>query len=79
MKWLEDESALRTTLKFNSQLALARFITELAEFSDRMNHHADMEIRGFTLHLSLTTHDLGNKVSAKDQILKMYISGLYEK
>lgn len=73
MQWFEDEHSLQVAVHFRSQLDLARFVLDLARYSDTLNHHADMEIKGYSLHLSLTTHDEGNKVSEKDRALQHFI------
>jgi 4a-hydroxytetrahydrobiopterin dehydratase len=73
VQWYEDTEALRTTFRFESQVALAQFVLDLARHSDAVHHHADMEIRYNVLHLSLSTHDAGNCVTEKDHALKRFI------
>ena len=75
MNWKETESGLFCTLEFESQTELAEFVLKLAVVSDRLEHHADMEIRYNKLSLRIITHDAG-KVTQNDWDLKDEIERL---
>lgn len=69
MNWLVKEKQLETTLQFKNQAELARFVLQLAQHSDEVNHHADLSIRYNVLNISITTHDTGG-LTKKDFDLK---------
>lgn len=69
MNWLQQENRLTKTVRFKNQTLLAKFILNIAEIADEMNHHPDYEVRKCSeLHISLTTHD-ANKITEKDYLL----------
>ncbi|MEJ6776387.1 MAG: 4a-hydroxytetrahydrobiopterin dehydratase [Crocinitomicaceae bacterium] len=69
MNWLVKEKEILGLIEFENQTQLAEFILELAKYSDRMNHHADLNIRHNMLSISITTHDSGG-LTQKDYDLK---------
>lgn len=76
--WTQAGNALTRTLRradFIDALALALEIGKLAEAAD---HHPDIDIRHRTVHLSLSTHDAGHTVTAKDYTLAQKINDLSE-
>jgi len=76
MNWKETEKGLQTTLKFENQTELASFVLKLAELSDKIQHHADMDIRYNQLHLNIFTHDK-DAVTEKDYALSKEIERLF--
>lgn len=68
MKWNITDNGIQGTLTFENQTALAAFVLELATISDRMQHHADMEIRYNQLKLTIITHDV-QSITEKDHRL----------
>jgi len=76
--WTQTGDALARTVAradFVEALALVVAIGKLAEAA---NHHPDIDIRYRTVHLSLSTHDAGHKVTAKDFALAQKINDLSE-
>jgi 4a-hydroxytetrahydrobiopterin dehydratase len=76
--WTEADNALTRTIRradFVEALALTLEIGKLAEVA---NHHPDIDIRYRTVHLSLSTHDAGHTVTAKDYSLAQKINDLSE-
>lgn len=64
--WENTGNELVREVVFENQTALAQCLLEIARYSDRVNHHADMEITQCRkLRLSISTHDTGN-LSEKD-------------
>jgi len=77
LKWMKKANYLEREIKFDSQTALAKFILKVAEQSDKIKHHCDMEIyKATTLKLKLTTHDEENKITDKDYALAKWIDNL---
>jgi 4a-hydroxytetrahydrobiopterin dehydratase len=76
--WTQADNALMRTIRradFVEALALVLEIGKLAEAAD---HHPDIDIRYRTVHLSLSTHDAGHTVTAKDYSLAQKINDLSE-
>src|SRR5471032_686317 len=76
--WTQADNALTRTIQradFVEALALVLKIGKLAEAA---NHHPDIDIRYRTVHLSLSTHDAGHTVTAKDSSLAQRINDLSE-
>jgi len=74
--WTQGDQALTRTITradFVEALALVLEIGKLAEAAD---HHPDIDIRYRTVHLGLSTHSAGNKVTAKDFALAQRINDL---
>ena len=44
--------------------------------ADEIQHHPEWTLGAQTLHINLSTHDIGNRVSLKDYILAVYIETL---
>jgi 4a-hydroxytetrahydrobiopterin dehydratase len=76
--WTQTGNALTRTIQrtdFVEALALVILVGKLAEAA---NHHPDVDVRYRTVHLSLSTHDAGNQVTAKDFALAQRINELDE-
>jgi len=54
------------------------FVLEVGKLAEAADHHPDIDIRYKTVHLSLTTHSAGHKVTAKDFALAEKINDLDE-
>jgi 4a-hydroxytetrahydrobiopterin dehydratase len=77
-EWTLAKDALTRTIEradFVEALALVLEIGKLAEAAD---HHPDIDIRYRTVHLSLSTHSAGHKVTDKDFALAQNINDLNE-
>ena len=64
--WSRDGDVLVKTFKFDSYLAGLAFASAVGVIAERMNHHPDMRIGWRNVTVSFSTHDAGNKLSAKD-------------
>ena len=73
MNWLVKAKEITGSIEFKNQTELAKFILELAKYSDGVNHHADLSIRYNFLHISITTHDSGG-LTGKDFMLQAEIN-----
>ena len=57
--WARKGDALNKTYSFARFSDGIRFVQQVAEVADRMNHHPDIDIRYTRIAFSLSTHDAG--------------------
>ena len=57
--WSRKGDALNKTYSFARFADGIRFVQQVAEVADRMNHHPDIDIRYTRIAFSLSTHDAG--------------------
>jgi 4a-hydroxytetrahydrobiopterin dehydratase len=57
--WSRKGEALNKTYSFARFADGIRFVQQVAEVADRMNHHPDIDIRYTKIAFSLSTHDAG--------------------
>jgi len=77
MNWNKTETGIKAKLTFENQETLAEFVLKLANISDVMQHHADMDIRYNQLYLNIFTHD-EQAITEKDETLCHEIEKLFE-
>ena len=76
--WTQSDHALLRTLQRADFVEALALVLEIAKLAEAANHHPDVDIRYRTVHLSLSTHSAGNKVTAKDFALAQKINDLDE-
>jgi len=76
--WIESNDALTRTIQRADFVEALALVLEIAKLAEAANHHPDIDIRYRTIHLSLSTHSAGNKVTAKDFDLAKKINNLDE-
>jgi 4a-hydroxytetrahydrobiopterin dehydratase len=64
--WERDGDHIKKTFKLDSYLAGLALATAIGTICEGLNHHPDMVIGWRKVEVSFTTHDVGNKLSAKD-------------
>ena len=64
--WTQDGDVLVKEFEFESYLAGVAFASSVGVVAEGLNHHPDMTIGYRRVTVSFTTHDAGNKISAKD-------------
>lgn len=57
--WSVTDGCLRKSFEFPSFADAVEFIDRVAVVADSVNHHPDLELRGTTVTLALTSHDAG--------------------
>ena len=77
MNWKEEDNALKASLKFENFVEAFGFMTKVAFYAEKMNHHPDWSNVYNTVNITLSTHDEGNKVTEKDRKLADKISEIY--
>jgi 4a-hydroxytetrahydrobiopterin dehydratase len=48
-------------------------MTRIGTLADEIDHHPEWTLKQGELHIKLSTHDIGNKVSLKDYVLATWI------
>ncbi len=76
--WTEADNALKRTLARTDFVEALALVLEIGKLAEAANHHPDIDIRYRTVHLSLSTHDTGHTVTAKDFALAQKINDLSE-
>jgi 4a-hydroxytetrahydrobiopterin dehydratase len=64
--WEVEDDKLTTTYEFSDFRAAISFIVRLSYYAEDLNHHPELENVYNTVHIALTTHDAGGKVTEKD-------------
>ena len=77
--WTQTDHALTRTVRRADFVDALAFVVEIGKLAEAANHHPDIDIRYRDVHLSLSTHDAGNQVTAKDFALAEKINALPEK
>ena len=79
-KYFSNKGAsLEASFVFRNFKVAMRFINELAEVAEELNHHPDWSNSYNKVHISLTTHDAGNQLTDKDFDLAERIERIIEK
>jgi 4a-hydroxytetrahydrobiopterin dehydratase len=73
-QWRYGMGALRTALKCESSASALALFSTIGALAQEANHHPDIDWRYDTLFITLTSHDAGSRVSARDAALARSIS-----
>jgi len=76
--WTQTDNTLTRTIQRADFVEALALVLEIGKLAEAANHHPDIDIRYRTVHLSLSTHDAGNQVTAKDFALAQRINDLNE-
>jgi 4a-hydroxytetrahydrobiopterin dehydratase len=76
--WTQADNALTRTIQRADFVEALALVLEIGKLAEAANHHPDIDIRYRTVHLSLSTHDAGHTVTAKDFALAQEINDLNE-
>ena len=76
--WTQADNALTRTIARADFVEALALVLEIGKLAEAANHHPDIDIRYRTVHLSLSTHDAGHTVTAKDSSLAQKINDLSE-
>ncbi|HKL02187.1 MAG TPA: 4a-hydroxytetrahydrobiopterin dehydratase [Cryomorphaceae bacterium] len=79
MNWKETEKSLEADLEFEDFVEAFGFMTQVAIRAEKMNHHPTWTNTFNNVHIKLSTHDEGDKVTDKDRKLAKVIGELYGK
>ncbi len=76
LMWQEKENALYKKLEFSNFNEAFGFMSRVALIAEKMDHHPKWTNVWNTVEIWLSTHDAGNKVTAKDRNLAAAIDAL---
>ena len=76
--WTQTGNALTRVISRADFVEALALVLEIGKLAEAANHHPDIDIRYRTVHLSLSTHDAGHTVTAKDSSLAQKINDLTE-
>ena len=74
--WKEIQGKLVREYQFDNFITAIKFINQVAEICNQENHHPEIFNVYSKVKLSFCTHDLRNKITAKDRLLCQLIDGL---
>ncbi len=77
--WKEENNSLNRTFKFSDFREAFSFMTEIAFYAEKADHHPNWSNVYNTVEISLNTHDAGNIVTDKDRKLAADIDKVYSK
>jgi 4a-hydroxytetrahydrobiopterin dehydratase len=73
-EWRYGLGALRTALRCESSAAALDLLSTIGGLAQEANHHPDVDWRYDALFITLTSHDAGGRVTARDVTLARAIS-----
>jgi 4a-hydroxytetrahydrobiopterin dehydratase len=77
--WKRSTTQLETNLVFSDFVSAFAFLTEVAIWAEKLNHHPTWTNTYNRVHIVLTTHDEGNTVTKKDEELAEKITQIAKK
>lgn len=77
--WEEKDNQLKASFKFKNFIEAFAFMTEVAFYAEKQNHHPNWSNVWNIVEIHLTTHDAGNIVTEKDRTLAKAIDKVYKK
>ncbi|OAJ35652.1 4a-hydroxytetrahydrobiopterin dehydratase [Piscirickettsia salmonis] len=76
--WQQENDKITRTIRFPFYLDGIRFVTQLAEHAEQVQHHPDFAIHWCNIKIDLSTHDAGG-ISQKDIDMAKYIESILAK
>lgn len=77
MNWKEENNTLKRSFKFEDFIAAWSFMTKVALVAEKMGHHPEWSNVYNKVDITLTTHDKGNIITAKDRELAKKIDAVF--
>lgn len=74
--WIEENNMLKKSFKFKDFQEAFAFMTRVAFLAEEHQHHPNWSNVYNKVEIELTTHDKGNKVTAKDHKLAKAIDSI---
>lgn len=75
--WIEENNKLKKSFKFKDFQEAFAFMTRVAFLAEEHQHHPNWSNVYNKVDIELTTHDEGNKVTAKDRKLAKAIDSIH--
>ena len=77
--WKEENQVLLKTFTFASFEEAMQFMQNAAPFISETDHHPTWSNTYNRVHVTITTHDAGNRVTEKDHALATYLDELFKR
>jgi 4a-hydroxytetrahydrobiopterin dehydratase len=77
--WKEENNQLQATFTFKDFTEAFAFMTEVAFYAEKQNHHPNWDNVWNTVNIKLNTHDAGGVVTEKDHQLAAAIDKVYSR
>ncbi len=77
--WVETNNRLVRTFRFQNFMEAFAFMTEVAFYAEKADHHPNWSNVYNTVEIQLTTHDKGNTITKKDTDLAAAIDAVAAK
>ena len=77
--WKETTEALERIFVFKNFIQAFSFMTEVAFYAEKQNHHPNWSNVYNKVNIMLTSHDAGNTVTERDSKLARKIDEVYAK
>ena len=75
--WILTDNKLYKKFTFADFSSAFAFITRVALTAEKLNHHPTWSNTWNTVEIWLSTHDAGNVITEKDQVLSVEIDKLF--
>ncbi len=75
--WILTDNKLYRKFTFVDFSSAFAFITRVALTAEKLNHHPTWSNTWNTVEIWLSTHDAGNVITEKDQVLSVLIDNLF--
>ena len=76
--WTETAGQLEKTFTFDTFESAMLFMQKAAEKITELDHHPTWTYTFNRIHIVLSTHDAGNKVTEKDRELAQALDSIYQ-
>ncbi len=77
--WQTENNKLKASFQFKDFPEAFSFMTTVAIYAEKQNHHPEWSNIWNIVNISLTTHDAGNTITEKDHLLAKTIDQIYQK
>ena len=77
--WQENNNKLEASFRFKNFAEAFAFMTEIAFYAEKMNHHPEWSNVWNKVDIQLCTHSAGNTVTEKDRKLADQIDQIFLK
>lgn len=79
MAWVKENNALHKTYTFSNFESALHFMQEAAQDISALNHHPEWTNVYNKVIIKLTTHDAGNTITEKDEMLAIKFDEIFER
>jgi 4a-hydroxytetrahydrobiopterin dehydratase len=77
--WKTTNQSLEKTFEFSTFEEAMQFMQDATPFISKTDHHPTWSNTYNRVHVTITTHDAGNRVTEKDHALATYLDELFKR